>query len=63
MEEIVFPEPLIDRNEFKTMDSYVWRENHILNNSGILSYEQNSAPVSPAYFENEKNPNGPGSHH
>ena len=63
MEEIVYPKPLIDADEWKTIDSYVWREHHILNNSGILNYDDNSNPLSPAYFEREKQPTGPGSHH
>ena len=42
----------------------MWRENHLLNNSGILNFHENSAPLSPAYFECEKKPSGGrGSHH
>ena len=63
MEEIVQAKPLIDEEEWKTFECYSWRENHLLNNSGILNYQENSKPVSPAYFETEKKPSGAGSHH
>ena len=44
---------MIDEHELKTMDSYAWRCNHMLESSGIPNYEIGCDPLPHNYFEND----------
>ena len=53
MQQVVQAEHMIDEAELKTMDSYSWRCNHMLESSGIPNYDLQRNPLPHNYFEDD----------
>ena len=54
MDNLVAPQNIIDESELKALDSYCWRNRHLLDNSGIPNYEECWKPLPHNYFDKDR---------